>query len=227
MATYSGSPVVGQDANGNTVMLLTMPTGEVSVTGNTNTYNQNNDWQYVSVNQLAKSSAGVIAFGSGVDANGTTVPLTWAQDGAGWKISKVDYAPNQTGGIEYYNSQWVVATGAQVVASNYQFTAPVSGYSATAPAASILATINANLLSKDSADLIAASTTNIGTWRAADDWSYNTGPATQVATGHIATTYTFPGFAAADPQVQYANLTDGAEGFGLMGDPQMTVSWSV
>lgn len=224
---YFGAPVVGLDGSGNSIMLLLDPDNNIVASGNTSSFNQPADWQSLEVNALFSSSLGVIGFGNGVTAAGTTTPLIWSFINGAWVIGSATNLSNirNVGAVDF-NGAWYVANGGSVQSTDAVLTASApAGGLASNPTTTNVKTANIDQLSKTSSTVVGASQAYIGTWTSSDGWAaQHVGPATLVPTGHLDTTYTFPGYSGGNAQVQYANRVAGDEAFGLLGNPQLSVT---
>lgn len=223
---YFGAPVMGLDGSGNDIMILLGPDNLIEASGNSSSFNQPADWQSVSVDALFTSALGTIGFGSGVTATGTTTPLMWSLKSGSWTIgSATNLANIRNVGAVDFNSAWYVTNGTSVQTTDAVFATSPAGGLASDPATSVVKSANIDQLSKNSATVVGASQSYIGTWTSSDSWAtQHVGPATLVPTGHLDTTYTFPGYSGSNAQVQYANVDAETEGFGLLGGPQLSVT---
>ena len=72
---------------------------------------------------------------------------------------------------------------------------------------------------------VSSSLTTVGSWLSSTGWIHSPGPVTYLPTGHLETTYTFPGYSGLNAQVQYATTVSSGDSYGLMGSPQISVTW--
>ena len=229
--SYFGAPIMGSDELGNPIMMTINESGETTATSNTVAQNASSEWQSVEIKQLFKTSAGVLGFGTGVDAGGSTVNLAWNNPTGTCTIGAAASMPTNVLSGEYYNSDWIIATGSAIVASDYNFnsSSPAGGYDTTPADSTVLASVPVNSLTVKGSVAVGVSSNTIGSWPSSASWTHQYGTGVNSPTGVLKTLYTFPGYTGANAQVQYANTIvsgNSTASYGLMGNPQMTVSWA-
>jgi hypothetical protein len=242
MVGFTTLPLVGQDASGNNVMLLTKENNTSILSANSEAIGtQQSNWPTTQVAALYQSGSDLLGVGYGIDARGGNQDLAWKYSGGNWTITPAgSLPPIRNEGVAYDGGKWIIATGQGVIASDFNYASPTAtgGLSSTSATYTTLTKAPADSLNKGPV-LVAASIGTTGTWTS-DDWTkHNVGQATQLATGHMITTYTFPG--ASGSQVQYANAVPngdtvpsswhtvdaGEEGYyGLTGCPEYTITWT-
>lgn len=244
-------PLVGLDGNGNTVNMLMSADGTPNTAGYVDSYDSSTFSEYVSVTikTLFKSSIGTVAIGEGSLTRGSLVRLAWNNVG-GWKVGTSPVSgPIKFNGVTYKDGGYLIANGTSIYKTDMVFGTgnPLDGYSPTVP--SVINTAiwaPADNLTSNSTLVVGASTASTGTWSpvgaivANGVWDHNVGEAVNLKTGHLKTTYTFPGYGGANPQTQTITAipngdapptdwdltTQTAQGyFGLGGCPTATVTW--
>jgi hypothetical protein len=241
---FTGIPVVGLDASGNPLMVITNTDGNSVATANANAVGLGSpapvtpalpgesptpsaSWGKVEITSLfANSSGDIIGLGLGSDQSGTTNNLVWTRTSDGWKIGLSGLTSQvRPTGLEY-NSSWLVADGTKIISSNFAMATatPAGGFAASLPTVSNVAVIPVDSLNNNGSTIVATSINTVGSWTSGNAWAHSPGPVTQIPTGHLQTTYTFPGYSGANAQVQYATAGN-IDSYGLMGSPQISVTW--
>lgn len=254
--TFTSIPTVGKDANGTPVNLITNSSGQALVAANPSTIGTpSTAWQKTEVDTLVHTSAGTIGIGYGIDPNGLNQSLLWANTGGVWKIGPATLSHIRPNGITNNGSTWLIADGTNIYSTDFNLKAsgPASQLAALAP----IYTPQSNVaipvdgLSTMSTITIGTSLNTVGSWTPnvsiPNFYDHNVGESVPVATGHKKTSYTFPGYSASNPQIQFANavpLIDPTSGqelpptawntttgnevgyFGVTGSPTITVSWT-
>jgi hypothetical protein len=224
---YTGLPIVGLDAAGNNVMMVTNSSGSTFMAAGSATTNFSINWSNTSVHTLYKNASGeILALGTGVSPSGVTTPLAWKYSNSQWTVCKTSLHNTNPDAINF-ESIWLVADGTGVMSSDFNVPAPgpAGGLSDSLAILTVLASGGMDNLNKGST-VVASSRSTIGTWTKSNGWTHNVGPVSYVPTGHLKTTYTFPGYAGANAQVQYAANTRDGYSHGLVGSPQISVTWS-
>ena len=249
MTSFTSIPTLGLDPLGNPTNLITNSSGQALVCTNANTMTlPDQAWQQTEVTVLFKSSAGIAGLGTGTDSTGKTQNLLWENQGSGWVIGPSALSQIRPYGLEYESGDWLIATGQNVLASDFMLhsPAPAGGLASSPPTYETLSSssIPTDALNQNGSLVVATSMSSIGSWTESDTpgtWDHNVGQSTPLATGHKKTTYTFPGYSGGNAQVQYGNAVPNSdhppvewnvangleEGyFGLIGDPIYTVNWT-
>jgi hypothetical protein len=228
--SYVGVPVTGVDANGNPIMLMTDNNGSTSAIANTSATNQIG-WDMLEISTLVKTNDGKIV-GLGIGSNATTpsIKLVWVKDSSGWNIapSNLSTADIRPYSVEH-DSTYYIAVRNQLVSTDLSLSVPAGGGLAvnnSVPVQVSAAAIDG--VNSNGTTIVATSLGTIGTWTSGNAWVHSVGPVTYIPTGHLETTYTFPGYTGANAQVQYANTvvsSANVASYGLMGSPQISVTW--
>ena len=226
MTAFTGIPIVGQDGSGNNIMLAITSDGKTQSTNNSTSANSNKFWGNTSISALFKSTSNeVVALGTGIDPSGNSVPLIWKRDADGWTNGRFNPGSIRPVGVTK-NSTWFFAQGTYIINSSLDnpAPAPAGGLSDTTISSTVVGGYGDGLDTMGSLT-VSSSLTTVGSWLSSTGWIHSPGPVTYLPTGHLETTYTFPGYSGLNAQVQYATTVSSGDSYGLMGSPQISVTW--
>ena len=214
---FSSMPIlVGLDGEGETINFLldnsnkTTTSGYVNNFANTVSYNDVG-WKVTEVTSIYSSPTGIVALGYGVDGTGKSININWRYDNSSWLMSQSPFDIVRNNGIDFIDGKFLIADSTNVYQSDMLFKSEFAGtFSMDMPSIEMSSneTIPVDNLSVAGATVVGASLSSKGTWSPEStleiegDWDFNVGESTLYDTGHKSTSFTFPGYAGSDAQIQ-------------------------
>lgn len=209
------NPTVGIDSDsGQTKMLITQG-GKAKVAGYEQCYATgfSDQWTETEITQVYGIDGVIYATGSGKRSETGTKTLQWTYTGTLSPYQRTN-TPSSTESLNYFNSKYLMATGSNIVnldPSSITKVGPVTGLSAQTPTEhnTSNSSVSTTSLNANSSIIVGASTTYNGVWVTSNittngTWPHYVGEVVKVPSGHHSTSYTFPGYSGANPQIQIA-----------------------
>lgn len=256
-------PIVGKDQFGNPINLvvdkeasrIVQARNVQSIGANEATVDPKTEFNYIrpkfnviEVKAIYSKDNKTLALGDGdgTDLSFTNVNGSWVIGQS--PVSADNIRPN---GIAYTNENFVVASPNNTVISSFKYnsnTPASNGVVMEMPdfKKAALGGVSVDNLSAGTTVMVAGSLTSAGTWTVkadlpGDEWGRHVGEQELILTNVRGTSYTFPGYAKANPQIQrvcalpngdkppydWTTGDDRTNGYyGVIGGPSITVSWT-
>jgi hypothetical protein len=261
--TITSIPVTGTDENGAPINLVATDAGTVA---NQNISAQRAptplSWALTEIKSLYKSGTNMLGLGYGIDSTNTKHNLIWINRNGSWFVGKLgDASAIRPDAIGYFSNQWLMSYGGQTYVAN------VDSIVSSTPAGSMSETPVDFRVATQSPMAVSAFTIGggnlvaIGSFNGVNvpsgavtekgKWINHFTDSVFIETCAQDTSYTFPGYAGANPQIHFANAVPkfttidnhtvdlppdqwhvehiNAEGYyGLIGCecPSLTVNWT-
>lgn len=212
--TMISLPTYGLDANGDPMTLYVDENQQTIASNNSQSMGtRNTAWQITQVQSIKKATNNdIVGIGYGVNQSGTSINLVWKFTNGQWIIGDAQFVGNwavRESGLTHNGTKYALATGEGIFTSNFNYTAPSpSGGLSTTPQNYGQIIYPVDSLDSNGSTIVGTSMSVTGTWTGnnvsgSDGWTHNVGEVVPLKTGHLKTSYTFPGYAGSNAQTQH------------------------
>ena len=245
-------PTVGANASGLPTMLVMDSTKAVTSSSVEvlNSGGSGDVWINSTIESMQQTPNGLLATGYSTTKSGARVNAAWKYSSS-WTSGLVSFSGvRDDSGISYAGSNFLVAADSNVKFSPFNFTSgsPVGNVSSTITATpnSSASNFAVDNISSNGSIQVATSMSSTGVRKPNGSivengtWDFYAGEPIPVDTGHILTTYTFPGYSGGNAQIQrtmavhngdtpptqWDTVNNNNEGYyGLSNCPSFTFEW--